>query len=196
MSDKTIAAQKLAINGQEFTTDEVTHAGTTKNRLLVNDVWQADNSDVSSIDTRVSAEEVAQASVETSMNTRVGDEETTQASAETSLTTRVSAEEVAQASVETSINTRLAAEEKTTQIATIDIASGAVSIDINYESDLSMDTPFANTPAVCANMRNTSADADIVLCMLAGESSATGCKFVFSDEISGGNYKLDIIVTD
>jgi hypothetical protein len=55
---------------------------------------------------------------------------------------------------------------------------------------------FTSTPAVAAMMRNTDASASIIIPMLVGTVSSTGCKFVFSDNIVGNNYKMDIIVTD
>jgi len=86
-------------------------------------------------------------------------------------------------------------EENTTQVATLALASGAESVEVNFSSDLSM-MAFYTTPAVAAMMRNTDADASIIIPMLVGEVSTTGCKFVFSDNIVGDNYKMDIIVTD
>jgi hypothetical protein len=149
------------------------------------------------LNTRVTAEESTQASTEVSLNTRVSTEESTQASTEVSLNTRVSTEESTQASTETSLNTRLDLEEKTTQVATFSLTSGESSVDINFATDLGMSpAAFASTPAVAGTMRCTDATADIIIPMLAGEASTTGCKFVFSDSLVGGNYKLDIIVTD
>ncbi|MGI9357823.1 MAG: hypothetical protein ACR2ON_00300, partial [Paracoccaceae bacterium] len=131
-----------------------------------------------------------------SLDTRVSTEEVAQSNAKDSLDTRVSTEEVAQSNAKDSLDTRISSEERTTQVATLDIASGVESVEIDFENDLGMVAPFVNTPAVAGTMRNTSADAEIIIPMLAGTSSKTGCKFVFSDEIAGTNYKLDIIVTD
>ena len=178
MSSKKIAAEQLALNNLTLTVSEETHNAVAKNRLTVGGAWQADSADVDSVDTRVSTEESTQASTESSLNTRVSIEESTQASTEASL------------------NTRLDLEEKTTQVATVSLTSGESSVDITF-GDVGM-TPatWNSTPAVAGTVRCTDADAAIIVPMLAGAASDTGCKFVFSEEISGNNYKLDIIVTD
>ena len=195
MSSKKIKTGSIGINNTAVEIDDATIRGETETRLMVGSIWQANSEDVDSIDTRVSLEESTQASAETSLNTRVGLEETNRSTDVDSLDTRVSLEESTQASAEASINTRLDLEEKTTQVATIALTSGESSIEIDFESDLGMTTPFASTPAVAGTMRCTDADAAIIIPMLAGSSSTTECKFVFSEEV-GNNYKLDIIVTD
>ena len=225
MAEKTVAVSKLVLDSLDLTTnndgkllvDGMIQANSVDIHSVDTRVGEEEDNrseDVASLDTRVGAEEDNRSEDVDSLDTRVGEEEDNRSEDVASLDTRVGAEEDNRSedvdSLDTrvgeeednrsedvaSIDTRLAAEEKTTQVATLDLSSGAVSVEITYASDLGMDTPFSSTPAVCANMRNTSADADIIIPMLAGTPSTTACKFVFSDEISGGNYKLDIIVTD
>ena len=153
------------------------------------------SSDVASIDTRVSLEESTEAAKVGSLDTRVGAEEDNRSTDVASIDTRVSLEESTEAAKVASIDTRLGLEEKTTQVATLSLNSGDESVEINFVSDLGM-TAFTSTPAVAGMMRNSDASASIIIPMLVGDVETTGCKFVFSDNLVGNNYKMDIIVTD
>lgn len=65
----------------------------------------------SSLETRISDEESARATADTSLSTRVGNEEAAMSLADDSVELRLSQEEDAEASADTSLNTRIAAEE-------------------------------------------------------------------------------------
>ena len=183
-----VALETLALNNVDIVVS-------TDNKLFVNDIRQADSINIDSVDSRVAIEESTEAAQVSSIDTRVAAEETARSTDVDSIDTRVSLEESTEAAKIASIDTRLGMEENTTQVATLALASGAESVEVNFSSDLSM-MAFYTTPAVAAMMRNTDADASIIIPMLVGEVSTTGCKFVFSDNIVGDNYKMDIIVTD
>ena len=116
---KIIAAEKLKLDDIEMQQ--------TGNKLVFNSLTQADENDVTSIDTRVSTEESTRGSADTSLTaadtsltTRISTEESTHAAEEASLTTRVSTEESTRGSADTSLTaadtsltTRVSTEEST-----------------------------------------------------------------------------------
>ena len=186
-----IASVDTRISLEEST--ETAKVGSLDSR--VGDEEDNRSTDVDSIDTRVSLEESTETAKVGSLDSRVGDEEDNRSTDVDSIDTRVSLEESTETALIGSIDTRLGLEEKTTQVATLSLSSGDESVEINFVNDLGM-TAFASTPAVAGMMRNSDASASIIIPMLVGNVETTGCKFVFSDNLVGNNYKMDIIVTD
>ena len=128
-----------------------------------------------------------------SLNARILAEEQDAAGDIVSLDTRVLAEERVCSTNVSSFEARMIVEEKTTQAKTVALVQNTDSIDVVFAS--SGFQAFASAPAVAATVRCTAADGDIILGMLKGSVSTTGCTFAFTDTIPDGNYKLDLIVT-
>ena len=123
---KIIAAEKLKLDAVEMKA--------ANSKLVFNSKTQADEDDVSSIDTRVSTEESTRGAADTSLTTRVSTEESARGAADTSLTTRVSTEESTRSSADASLTTRMDAENLTTQVSTFAIGNGANYLTIDYSA--------------------------------------------------------------
>ena len=187
MAYKT-AIEKLVLNNIDLVVS-------TDNKLFVNDVKQADSIDVASIDTRVGGEENKRSTDVDSIDTRLGSEEDKRSTDVDSIDTRVGSEEDKRSTDVASIDSRLGNEEVSTQVASIALTEGDESIEISFSSDLGM-SAFDSTPVVAGMLRNSGDNANIIIAMLAGDVTTAGCKFVFSEGLTDGNYSLDIIVTD
>ena len=146
-----------------------------------------------SIQTRVSTQESDQDSVAGSIQTRLSTQESDQDSVAGSLVTRLSTQESDQDSVATSLETRMS-----TALQTIDnnirvsnyaIASGASSITCDFSG-----FEFSAAPKIVGMVKNGVATDPIMVVQLRSVSDVAAI-FDFSDEISGQNYSLDVILT-
>jgi len=212
---KKILAEEFSLNSYDLKLDG-------NNKLQFNSVTQADATDISSIDTRVSKETSLRDSKVKSIDTRVSTEVSTRGkkidsldirvSLETStrgknidsLDTRVSLETsnrgVAINSIDTrvssdikSLDERLTDEENTTKIlANQDVTNGASSQAVSL---VGLGFVENSEPVVVGMLRSTDSDDPIVACMLSGAASHSTATFLFSDEIPSNNYKLDVILT-
>ena len=184
---------------------------TSVNRLWFGDKQQANSTDVASLDARVLAEEVDASTDVSSLNARILAEEVDASTDVSSLNARILAEEVDASTDVSSLDARVLAEEqtsstniasfearmiveeKTTQAKTIDLTASTDSIDIVFADEGFQ--AFASAPAVAATIRCVASDGAIILGMLKGSVTATGCTYAFSDTIPNGQYKLDLIAT-
>ena len=145
---KIIAAEKLKLDAVEMKA--------ANSKLVFNSKTQADEDDVSSIDTRVSTEESTRGAADTSLTTRVSTEESARGAADTSLTTRVSTEESTRSSADASLTTRMDAENLTTQVSTFAIGNGANYLTIDYSA---FNYGASDVVKVAATVKNIKADA-------------------------------------
>ena len=198
---------KLVFDGQVQAGTDVTESLQTRLSTAESTTSDLSSNGVGSIETRLSTQESDQDSTADSLQTRLSTQESDQDSVADSLQTRLSTQESDQDSVADSLQTRLSAQESdqdsvadslASALQTIDnnirvsnyaIASGASSITCNYSG-----FSFSEAPKIVGMIKNGVTTDPIMVCQLRSVS-AEAAVFDFSDEIAGGNYSMDVILT-
>ena len=202
---------KLVFDGQVQAGTDVTESLQTRLSTAESTTSDLSSNGVGSVETRLSTQESDQDSTADSLQTRLSTQESDQDSVAGSLQTRLSTQESDQDSVAGSLETRLSTQESdqdsvassletrmSTALQTIDnnirvsnyaIASGASSITCNYSG-----FSFSEAPKIVGMIKNGVTTDPIMVCQLRSVS-AEAAIFDFSDEIAGGNYSMDVILT-
>ena len=174
--------------------DSKTLAKNVSGKMTYGGTVQADDSDISSIDLRISTEESNFTNAKISLDTRVSNETSTRTSSVSSEDLRVSKEESNFTAAIDSVSARLDIENNTTQIDlgnSIPSGSGAYVYSFSHAQYTA-----ENVPVVAGQLRNTEQDGAIILSQLSGAASHTSATFVFSEAMPDDNYVIDIIITN